>query len=237
MNQKIKALIKLQEQDIERIQATLKLEGLPREIEILEHKIDDIKKTERVLVQEIKELEVKRHVADVSLKDLEEKIIKFKNQQLEVKKPEEYEMLGKQIDQEKENIKVIEDEGIEILMVIDEKKDQFEAKKEEFAKRIGEIGDQINHLKKQGELLKGTIVTLESEIEELSKEVEPQLLKKYEQVKRQSKRGPYVAMLDPEQSRCLGCHLKVSGETVSLVRQGEQIVQCDNCARILYWPQ
>lgn len=57
-------------------------------------------------------------------------------------------------------------------------------------------------------------------------------LSAYASVQKRHPRGPWVSPV--EDGRCQGCHLKVSGQTVSALRHPEAPVTCDQCGRLVY---
>ena len=51
---------------------------------------------------------------------------------------------------------------------------------------------------------------------------------------RTSKRYPRHAVAELKGDLCVGCNVKLRPMVASAVRKGEQIVQCENCTRLLY---
>lgn len=233
MEANIRALLNLQEKDVERINAEHQLEQIPKDIELFQKKIDAVKAEEKGARDSLKQLELKRKDADLRLKEAEEKIVKLKTAQMAVKKNEEYQALTKEIELQNARVSACEDEELEILEQIDKKQAEVQERAKGFTDRVKEVEAQINQLKKQEGEVRGRIGRLKDLVEEAAKEVNPVILKKYQQVVRQVKRGPFVVAV--KAGRCEGCHLRVSNEVSIAARKEEGIQQCDNCFRILYW--
>jgi len=77
----------------------------------------------------------------------------------------------------------------------------------------------------------------EKEREELAKVrdaaaagIDPQLLQKYQQVKKRC--SPPIALLRGDQ--CGGCNMSQPAVVVSAAKKGERIVECETCGRIIY---
>ncbi len=71
---------------------------------------------------------------------------------------------------------------------------------------------------------------LKAQVEQESKKIDPILLKRYMRVK--SHAMPPMAKLNDE--RCGECNMSLPSAVLHRVRAGEEIVECDNCGRILY---
>lgn len=229
---KIKALLNLQEYDIERLKIESQLRMFPEDVLAINSRIDEVKALEQSTQNELKQFELKRNDLDRQLNEAEERVRKFKTQQISVKKNEEYEALSKTIEREEALVNQLADDQLELLVEIDELRKKAEVTLQEYREQKQGYDTQINYLKKQEIELKANLQKLQASVAEAEKSVDPIYLKKYHQVLKQVKRGPYVVQL--EGNRCHGCHLTVSNEIVSLVRQGNQPSQCDSCSRILY---
>ena len=66
--------------------------------------------------------------------------------------------------------------------------------------------------------------------EEESKKIEPRLLDKYKSIKQHC--TPPMAKL--VNGQCSGCFMSLPSATLLEIRNGDRIVECDNCGRILY---
>lgn len=232
MDPKIKDLLNLQEYDVDRLKVEVQLRGLPVDIQRVKGMIGEIRATEKALRDELKQIEIRRNDLDRQMHESEDKVRKFKTQQIDVKKNEEYQALNVSIEREEQNINALADEQLELLSEIDEFQKKIEGVEDGNKDQIRLYEEQVENLEKQEAELKGRCIDLQKAVEEASKLVDPVYLKKYLQVEKHVKRGPFVVPL--EGNRCHGCHLTVSNEVVSEVRHGGAPHQCDNCSRILY---
>ena len=66
--------------------------------------------------------------------------------------------------------------------------------------------------------------------EEESKKIEPRLLDKYKSIK-QHCTPPMAKLIN---GQCSGCFMSLPSATLLEIRNGERIVECDNCGRILF---
>ena len=93
----------------------------------------------------LKEKEVERSELDTEIKTKEEAIARFRTQQLEVKKNDEYRALTHQIEQTEQEISDLEERGIELLIEIDESSETFQDEKTTIEARIVEDRKQITY--------------------------------------------------------------------------------------------
>jgi predicted nucleic acid-binding Zn-ribbon protein len=72
---------------------------------------------------------------------------------------------------------------------------------------------------------------LTAERTELSGKIEEDLLGRFERLFASKGDAAIVAL---EHEVCTGCHMKVTTQTAHRVKNGKEIVSCEQCGRILY---
>ncbi|MGB8466496.1 MAG: C4-type zinc ribbon domain-containing protein, partial [Terrimicrobiaceae bacterium] len=82
--------------------------------------------------------------------------------------------------------------------------------------------------------LQARIAELKTEHDRLAQGVNEDVLDIYLHLFK-TKHGTAVATLEHEV--CMGCHMKVTAQTVVQVRAGREIIHCPQCGRILYMPE
>ena len=75
-----------------------------------------------------------------------------------------------------------------------------------------------------------TLQAMRAKTEQEAKKVDPQLLAKYRSIKQHC--TPPMAKL--VNGQCSGCFMSLPSATLLDIRNGDRIVECDNCGRILY---
>ena len=93
------------------------------------------------------------------------------------------------------------------------------------------IGRQMADLEQKGKTLEGRLNELTSERSELAGKVDEDLLDRFERLFGSKGDAAVVAL---EHEVCTGCHMKVTTQTAHRVRNGKEIVSCEQCGRILY---
>jgi len=229
----IEQLLILQDRDTRLINIELSLKSIPTEIAKNEQKIAAEESALAADHQRLQELEVRRKDLDNDVKTAEEQVVKYKNQQLQVKKNDEYQALTHEIDQTQERIGQLEETELELMLEIDEAKAAFETEKKEREERIQLYRDEIETLQDREQTLKGEIDSAKADKAAAEKECAQNYLDAYNRTKRRRPKPPFVSPI--EDHKCGGCHLKVSGEVESSTRRKDGPVQCDSCGRVVYW--
>jgi len=229
----LQKLLILQDRDSRCDLIQRQLEAIPLEISAEEASIRNLHAQLEASLKELKELEVRRMDLEGEVEQAEAAILKYKTQQMMVKKNEEYSALEHEIHVMKEKISGLEDAELLVLEEIDLKKAALETTRESVASQQQTLEAHIDRLRQNYDSFASELEDARSAVEACASDIEGGMLQQYRYVKSQVKRPPIVVPL--EEGRCQGCHLKVSGEVESDARRGDQLVRCDSCGRILYF--
>ena len=82
--------------------------------------------------------------------------------------------------------------------------------------------------------LEARISELKSDRQRHAEGIDDEVLSLYEHLFK-TKHGTALATLEHEV--CMGCHMKVTAQTIVQVRAARQIIHCPHCGRILYMPE
>jgi predicted nucleic acid-binding Zn-ribbon protein len=228
----IEKLLILQDRDITLQRIEKELLRVPRERSLIEDEIVSQKAKIETAYQTIKELEVERHEVDSEVKGKEAANARFRTQQLEVKKNEEYRALTHQIEQNEADILKLEEREIELMLQIDTARETFEAEKSDIETSIKDREEKIKQLAENETNLQAQTGEAQSKLEEARAATDTDYLAHYDRIKVMVKRAPYVVPLADH--KCGGCHLRVSNEVAGAVRNTDAPAFCDQCARMVY---
>ncbi len=179
----------------------------------------------------LQELEVQRKNLDIQVGSAEDQINKYKNQQLQVKKNEEFQALTHEIELTQKKISDWEEEEIGLLLEIDEEMKVFRKRESVFDQDVAKIKDSIGILEAKLVETEKQLVEAEAKFIESKGQVKDTIFNRYYRLAEGIKL-PVVAAL--ELQTCSGCHLRVSNDTLEQARKGEELTTCDNCGRIVY---
>lgn len=228
----IEKLLIVQHRDIDLLKIQQNLARLPVERQTAEAAISKEESNIEVARQGLISKELKRKETDTELKAKEEALLRFRKQQSEVKKNDEYKALTHQIEQTEVEISDLEELEIGLMLEIDDTREQFDVKEAEIRSRIAAHRREIEVLNEREIVLSASLKDAEATVIESRIDVDPTYLEEYDRVKKTVKRPPYVAQI--EAHKCSGCHLKVSNEVSRSVLNVGEPHFCDQCARVVY---
>ncbi len=228
----IEKLLIVQDRDVALQKIEQELTRIPEKRAVIEARIKAEEERIETALTNLKEKEVRRSELDTEVKSREQAIIKFRNQQLEVKKNDEYRALTQQIELAENEISILEEKEISLMLEVDEDKAKFEKERAEIELRIKEQHRHIGILEEREVNLEASIVAAQNAVASIREEVDESYLSSYERVKKLCKRAPYVVEIVDH--KCNGCHLRVSNEVARLALHAGEPHFCDQCARMVY---
>jgi predicted nucleic acid-binding Zn-ribbon protein len=232
VKKQLQLLWKLQtiEQQIEEAQKNkarypLELERLQGQLKAQEEKQAEEK-------QRIEELEKKRVLMEGELDLGNERIKRSQLKLLAIKTNKEYQALLKEIETGKEHNSQREEEIISMLEEIDQLKTDYARTVERAHKEREEIEEEEAQVKDQMVTVEQDIALWSQNREEIIKEMDPELLKRYNTLK---ERRNGIAVVLVKNEGCQGCFVNIPPQMYNEVQKNKEIILCPNCHRILYW--
>ena len=228
----IEKLLVLQDRD-QRIR-TLKteLKNVPIERKDLETRLAATAAGAEKAKASLRESEVQKKRLEVEAQGKRDQINRFKTQQMQTRKNEEFQALGNEIAHFEKEIAKIEDRELEVMELIEVAKPVLAEAERNVAETKNRVAVQISDLEAKIATLRETLKTAEAERAALTDGIDEDLLDQYNRLF-VSKGGDAVVSLEHEV--CTGCHMKLTTQTLVRVRGGQQITHCEQCGRILYW--
>lgn len=224
-------LLSLQSRDLDLRQALLSLQAFPKERAQVENEIAEAEAAVGEMRAGVKDSEVLRERMEADAESAREKIRRLRNQQLEVRKNEEYEALTHEIENLEKLIDGIEEKEIALLDEIEAARDALLESEVETRIRVEKLSKTLAKIDADEKSFRDRLDGMKDEVERLRSAVDPELLARYDSLWKQIKRPPVVVPL--EDQKCGGCHLRVSNEVAAAV-QDFRAVTCDQCGRLLY---
>ena len=231
MYPELEQLLVLQDRQQKIKQIETEIETVPLQRKSLEAQLAASVAGVEVLKQKNRHVEMDRKKLELDVGTRAETIARLKTQQYQTRKNDEFQAIGHEIERYENEIRKIEDEELELMV----QADTIKVDLAEEEKKAGAVRESIARQTKD---LEAKSTTLQSQLEELSKEraeiagkIDEDLLSRFERLF-QSKGDAVVVALEHEV--CTGCHMKVTTQTAHRVKAGKEIVSCENCGRILY---
>ena len=225
-------LIDLHELDREIFELTQNLEKLPSELSDKGQAIAVLEAEQAAHLQELENLRSQLRGMETEVADLEEGITTSRQRLMDIGKELELKAMLKEIafredqrDQKETLVLELLDQVESLNQAVAEKDQALAVLKTEYERRGAEVATQVADLEKQR-------AGLLEKRGSLRKGLPPALLKRYEFILR---RYNGSAICEVREGVCLGCHLSMLPQLYIDLQKGEEILQCPNCQRIVYW--
>jgi len=176
-------------------------------------------------------LEMDRKKLELDAGTRQESINRLKTQQYETRKNDEFRAMGNEIERYENEIRLIEDQELELMDQADKAKVEFAAEEKKASGVRDSVARQMADLDEKQKTLDSRLNELIAERTELSGKIEEDLLSRFERLFASKGDAAVVAL---EHEVCTGCHMKVTTQTAHRVKNGKEIVSCEQCGRILY---
>lgn len=236
VNPLIQTLLVLQDRDLKRVGFEEQLKAVPEEAGRIEQKIA----TERAAIEsarvELRELESRKKLLETEIGSAEARLGQYRTQQLSIRKNDEYQAMGQQIETTQAQIGELEGQELEVMYAIDEARKRFQTAEAELKANIAGHEARIALLRERSESLAAELTAVQAEVAVARAAVDPIRLRLYDRIAVRSL--PVVVAIHA--GKCGGCHLKVSSEVESAARGRHfdplaALPTCDQCGRIVYW--
>jgi len=225
------ALLAVQVVDKECLALRRESDALPASIRAEENALAAFQATVAADKKRLQELAVERKQIDLEIEACLGSIRKFRTQQFEVKKNDEYTALGKQIadaEHKKEKIEeraiglIEETERIEALLV--RRAEEEKSKREELAGFRARVDRDVEDLRRR-------LHAAEGRRAELIRATPPPLVDLYDRLRAKMKDG--VAVVEVERDSCSGCQTRLPPQRINELLRSTEVIRCEGCGRIL----
>ena len=231
VEQKLKALYKLQNIDSEIDEIRSTRGELPIEVADLEDEIEGLQTRLNNLTDESKHLEDEIATLKSKIKDSQQLIKKYEAQLLEVKNNREYDALNKEIELQGLEVqaseKRIREHQIDIeqkVSVIEEAQTEVDGRKQDLENKKAELETIVAETKKDE-------AQLDKKRSKAAEPIEDRLLNAYNKLRANMKNGVSIAPI--VRDSCGGCFAKIPPQRQLDVRQRKKIIVCEHCGRVL----
>ena len=231
MQAELEQLLVLQDrqQKIKQIQTEIK--NLPLQRQSLEAQLAASAAALSALKHKAQHLEMDRKTLELDAGTRRESINRLKTQQYETRKNDEFRAMANEIERYEKEVQSIEDKELELMDQAEKVKAEVGAEEKKAAAARESIERQMADLEQKGKTLEARLNDLNVERNDLAAKVDEDLLGRFERLFSSKGDAVIVAL---EHEVCTGCHMKLTTQTAHRVRNGKEIVSCEQCGRILY---
>jgi len=231
MLSEIAKLMELQLADKEIRKLQEEIAALPRRVAAIEEKLAGTKAKLEKARGNAKADEANRKKFESAIQDLQGKISKYRDQSLDVKTNEQYKALMHEIQFAEQEIRINEDRILEVMVNAEVRDKDVKAAEAELKAETAEIDKEKEDARKITAADQAKLAEWTAKREGLRQGIAADLLRHYERVMKF--RGSGLA--EVRDHKCMGCQVMLRPQTYNEVRNGEQVVFCDSCQRVLYF--
>jgi len=228
----VESLLVLQERDARVAALTHELEEAPVQIAAVEREVAARTAKFDELKTRTRQIEADRKKIDLDVQTKQGAIARYKSQQQQTRKNEEFAALNHEIEHAEKEISALEDAELELMEAYDQGLAAVAAAQKELLIFTEKAKQKKAELEKRSGVLATQLITAEEQQAAAEKTVPEDVLAKYRRILK-SKRD--VAIVPIRGGACGGCHMKLTSQTVLTAKAADHLVSCDNCGRLVYW--
>jgi predicted nucleic acid-binding Zn-ribbon protein len=229
----IERLLALQDRDQKLRTLRLELQAVPTEIASKQKLIADSAARLDLARTRAKAIEVEKKSLQGEAASKRDQIARYKTQQLQTRKNEEYTALTHEISNVENLIAQIEDKELTLMEEADSLAPEIAAADKTHADEKARLEGQIALLREKEGNLKTRIDEVQKNRASAVEGIDEELLERYERLFETKNARAVVSV---EHDVCTGCHMKITAQTSLAVRSDKSIVSCPQCGRLLHLP-
>jgi predicted nucleic acid-binding Zn-ribbon protein len=232
-NAELQSLVQLQKLDLALKQLREKVRRVPVELGLLEQDLTACRHLYEDVLKDQEEGDKQRRNLESEVETSRQKLSKYRDQLMSVKTNKEYQAMLAEIASCEKEISTKEDLILERMMLIDEWNEKQRAAKKELDAREKEISARRLELEAFRAQSENELGQLEGQRSLLRQSLAPELIELYERIAT-VRHG--VAVAPALDQSCQGCHVRLRPQLFNEVKTNLQIIRCESCNRILYYP-
>ncbi len=229
--EQIKKLIQLQQWDTEIFDLQAEKESYPVRIEEMDIILETKKSGMNAAEDELKTLRVSKNEKENEMQTKEERISKLQGDLYQIKNNKEYQALQQEIDSIKADVSLIEEEIINFLDKIEAAQAKVETEKKGFEGERQTSEKEKEAIKAKEKEITDRLNGLRAEREKFVTEIDANIRVRYERILENRGR---VALARINGDICGECNLTLRPQIINEAQLKQNLVFCENCARMLY---
>lgn len=228
----IATLVELQEAETEIVRLQKVLEGIEKD----KHKLASrLKQFETALSENREELERAQKACrdnELEIQIVDERIIKSNETLRNVKTNKEYQVLLREVDDNKKRKDALETELLELMDEREKSESIVEESQKEYSMLEAQISAEQEEIEKQSAEDRALLADYVSRQEEIGQRLDPKLMERFRRI---SKMNQGSAVTRVSEQVCLGCFMNIPPQLYIEVQRGNELISCPQCSRILYY--
>ncbi|MGB9877695.1 MAG: zinc ribbon domain-containing protein [bacterium] len=231
MKEKIRLLWQLEEID-EALQKSLEERNGLDDGSALKAKVDALREELERQTRELREMRREMEDKELEARGLEERRRSMESRMYGgyVSNPKELESMEREVEMLRRNQDRLEERVLELMYAIEDKSGEIKKLEEQLREEDLAYQKVRSNYEREYKRLSEKIATLEEKRKELLPQIDPALLARYKEIREREGGGVGKVV----RGVCSGCGFSVSPRLLARLKEGEGLVYCENCGRILY---
>ena len=231
MSPLVEKMLTLQDRDRKILQLLREQKDVPARKQLIETRLQAHRESLKASQEEIKKHTATLKNLEVEIEAKKEQIKKYREQQLQAKRNEEYRALEHEIGTVHKQIRGLEDQEIVAMEQMEELQKTQVAHQQDFQAEEKQVQAEFQTLEIRVGNIQQELDQIRSERTALAAETDTVWLARYERILQKTDN---FAMVPVEKSCCGGCHMTLPPSVVHDARRGQAITTCNYCGRMLY---
>ena len=228
----IEKLLVLQDRDRKIRQLQKENEDIPARKKLIESRLQEYKQNVQASHDAVKKNASAAKQLELDIESHKQRILKFREQQGQIKTNEQYRALEEEIKTAHKQIREVEDREIVLMEESETLKAQAAQTEQRLKQEESVIQSDIGNMDQRIKNNQAEIAKLQEERKTLTTDIDPDWLGRYERVFKHT--GDY-ALVPIENAGCGGCHMKIQPQLIQDVKRNQNMISCTFCGRVLYW--
>ncbi len=231
MSPLIEKMLTLQDRDRKILQLLREQRDVPARKQLIDSRLQAHRESLKASQEEILKHTASLKNLEVEIEGKKDLIKKYRDQQLQAKKNEEYRALEHEIANVQKHIRAFEEKEIVEMERMEALQKTMGEHQQDFQAEEKQVLAEFKILEQRVGNIEGELAQMRIERTELIQGLDPAWLSRYERILQ--KTGNF-AMVPVEKTCCGGCHMTLPPSVVHDARRGTAITTCNYCGRMLY---
>lgn len=228
----IQQLVELQKVDDEIFEVQQREDWAPRYLQELEEKFAAVEARRNRVLDKLDHLKEQQKRVSLEMDDENARLKKSRNKLMQVANSREYQAIQREMDSMEKISRNREEEKIALLEELqmstqaqEEVDREYEALRQELEEKRASLAETLKEANEQ-------LAVLDKKRIAASKYIPIPVFQRYEFIRN---RLEHPVIVEVDEGICSGCHIAIPPQTFIDLQASQQILNCPNCQRLIYW--
>lgn len=230
----IEQLVTLQRVDDEILKLEQTLEASPKELARLEDKLQTLLNQKQKIEDHIDILEKQKSKVENEIEADNSKIKKSKNKLMMVENTKEYHAMLREMDNLEKTNRTREEELASLADDLQTQNNLLQGVNDQVETMRAQVNDKRESMESEIKAAEQQLSGLRQKRDDAKEVVPLPILKRYEFIRSRLNNPVIVPVAE---GVCCGCNIAIPPQKYNELQRGEQIFNCPNCQRLIYWKE